>query len=46
MRTQARKGPMPLLQLAEMQRHYQQTYGVEVVMGKTSEFVEGKRRGS
>ena len=46
MRTQARAGPEPLLWLAEMQRHYQQTYGVEVVMGKTGEFFEGKKRGS
>ena len=29
-----------------MQCHYQETYGIEVVMGKTSEFVERKKRGS
>lgn len=41
-----RTGPAPLWWLAEMQCHYQQTYGVEVVMGNTSEFFEGKKRGS
>ena len=46
MRTQARTGPVPLLRLAEMQCHYQETYGIEVVVGKTSEFVGGKKRGS
>ena len=33
------------LGLAKIQCHYQETFGIEVVMGKTSEFVEEKKGG-